>query len=126
MPWPQATDYNAAVQAPPNCFLDADLRAGRTEGDLLGLPRPYAGAYADVYQFCCPDGCCWAAKCFKAERPGLRARYLAISQHLQASPLAFMVPFQYLDPGIRIKNAWFPLLKMRWVEGLTLNTFLAE
>ena len=26
MAWPQATDYNAAVQAPALCFADADLQ----------------------------------------------------------------------------------------------------
>ena len=64
MPWPQATDYNGAIQCPPVCFCDPDLRQGQAEGDLFGLPRPHSGNFADVYQVRSPDGQAWAVKCF--------------------------------------------------------------
>jgi hypothetical protein len=32
-----------------------------------------------------------------------------------------MVDFQYLEPGIKVNGVWFPVIKMRWVDGLMLN-----
>ena len=37
-----------------------------------------------------------------------------------------MVKFHYLEEGIRIHGQWYPLVKMRWVEGFTLNDFIRE
>ncbi len=124
MAWPQATDYNAAVQAPALCFGDADLRQGQVEADLFGLPRPYAGNFADVYQVQ-NGGASWAVKCFTRPVENLRQRYQAVSDHLCLEPRPFMVDFVYLEEGIRVRGQWYPALKMQWVEWLRLNEFVA-
>jgi hypothetical protein len=126
MSWPKGSDYNAAIQNPPASFSDPELRQGQAAGDLFGLPTPHSGNFADVYQVTCPGGQSWAVKCFTREVPGLRDRYHAISEHLARAERAFTVDFRYLEEGIRIQGRWYPVLKMRWVEGLTLNSFLAE
>jgi pimeloyl-ACP methyl ester carboxylesterase len=56
----------------------------------------------------------------------LRPRYQAISEHLRQAQRAFMVEFCYLDEGICIRGQWFPIVKMRWVEGFTLNDFICQ
>src|SRR5262249_22879777 len=125
MSWPQPTDYSAAAQNPQSCFADADLKAGTAEVDgLLGLPLTYAGGFANVYKLTAPAGDSWAVKCFTRAVPGLQQRYSEISRHLREQSRRFTVEFRYLDQGVRVKGAWFPVLKMRWVEGLTLNDFL--
>jgi tetratricopeptide (TPR) repeat protein len=125
MPWPQPTDYNAAMQTPAVAFADADLRRGRVATDFLGLPRLHSGNFADVYQIE-GDGQAWAVKCFTRPVPGLADRYRALSEHLQEARRPFLVDFTFLDEGIRIKKQWYPVLKMHWVEGFTLNQFLDE
>jgi hypothetical protein len=126
MTWPNATDYNAAVQNPQLCFRDEDLRQGQAVGDPFGLPRPHSGNFADVYQIQGADGQSWAVKCFTRPVAGLRRRYHAISEHLRQTQRAFMVEFHFLDEGICIRGQWHPLVKMRWVEGLRLNEFVRE
>jgi pimeloyl-ACP methyl ester carboxylesterase len=126
MTWPHATDYNAAVQNPQLCFRDEDLRQGQTVGDLFGLPRPHSGNFADVYQIQGADGQSWAVKCFTRPVSGLHPRYHAISEHLRQAQRAFMVEFHFLDEGICIRGQWYPLVKMRWVEGFRLNEFIGE
>jgi pimeloyl-ACP methyl ester carboxylesterase len=126
MAWPQATDYAAAVQNPAVSFSDADLRQGQVVGDLLGLPRPHSGNFADVYQIQGPGGQAWAVKCFTREVHNLQGRYQAISEHLAQHPRAFMVDFHYQEQGICVRGQWFPIVKMRWVEGFRLNEFVAE
>jgi hypothetical protein len=123
---PQPTDYNEAIQNPQHCFRDEDLRTGQVATTPLGLPRPYAGNFADVYQITSPGGASWAVKCFTRSVEGLRQRYQAISDHLRRTSLSFLVEFEYLEEGIRVRADWFPVLKMRWVEGLTLNEFVRQ
>ncbi len=122
---PQPTDYNEAVQNPQHCFRDPDLRAGQVVTTPLGLPRPYAGNFADVYHVTSPGGN-WAVKCFTRSVEGLRQRYQAISAHLREVSLPFLVDFSYLEEGIRVRGDWVPALKMRWIEGLTLNEFVKQ
>ena len=49
-----------------------------------------------------------------------------LPRHLEQARLPFTVEFQYLEQGIRVRGEWFPVLKMGWVEGLTLNEFVEE
>jgi hypothetical protein len=125
MGWPLPQDYNEAVQDPPSCFADAELRGGRPRPGSLGLPLPRSGNFADVYELHCPaTGNRWAVKCFTREVPGLRQRYAGISKHLQKSKFPFAVELEFLEQGIRAGGHWYPALKMRWVEGLLLNDFV--
>jgi hypothetical protein len=126
MAWPEATDYNEAIQSPALCFADPDLRQGRPEVNALGWPLPCSGNFAAVYKVYGPDGTAWSVKCFTRAVPGLRERYHAISAHLRAARLPFAVDFRYLEEGIRIHGDWYAAVKMRWVEGFTLNAFLKD
>src|SRR5437868_7787960 len=101
MGWPQPTDYNEALQNPPSCFHDDELRQGQPESDALGLPRARSGNFADVYRVHCPaTGNTWAVKCFTREAPGLQERYQAIHALLQKARLPFTVDFHYLAQGV--------------------------
>jgi hypothetical protein len=123
MPWPLPQDYNEAIQSPAVCFADEELREGRPSLNRLGLPIPRSGNFADVYEFSCPANK-WAIKCFTREIAGLKERYREVSAYLKQTNLPFMVDFTYLEQGIRVRGQWFPILKMRWVEGFTLNEFV--
>jgi pimeloyl-ACP methyl ester carboxylesterase len=128
MAWPQATDYSAAIQNPSACFADADLARGvvATTDLLLGLPLSYSGNFATVYKILGPNEQPWAVKCFTRRVADLQERYRLISQHLETNRKRFIVEFNYLQEGIHVRGEWYPVLKMRWVEGHTLNGFLRE
>lgn len=124
MPWPILSDYSEAVQNPQICFTDPDLRAGTATSTPLGLPRSISGAFASVYQFSCPSGR-WAVRCFLREFADHQARYQAISQHL-AAQLPWMVGFEFQPKGIRVNGRLFPIVKMEWIDGEPLNTYVAR
>jgi WD40 domain-containing protein len=125
MAWPQATDYYDAIQNPRIAFKDAELRAGNAAVNALGMPLPRSGNFADVYEVRSADReRCWAVKCFTRDMPDRERRFAGISQHLEQRPLPFMVDFRYLADGILIGGVWFPVVKMRWIEGQTLNEFV--
>src|SRR5262245_44432121 len=118
MAWPKATDYNEAIQNPRVSFRDPELKAAHAVLNPLGLPMPRSGNFADVYELRCPTtNRSWAVKCFTREVPELEQRYAAISLHLQMARLPFAVEFKFLSDGICIRGVWFPVVKMRWIEG---------
>ena len=127
MTWPLSQDYNEAIQSPSSSLDDPELRAGQPTTNALGMPQPRSGNFADVYEFECPQTQTrWAVKCFTREVSGLRERYAEISRYLKDAQLPFAVDFQYLEKGVRIRGAWYPALKMRWVEGQLLNEFVRD
>jgi WD40 repeat protein len=126
MGWPLSQDYNEAIQSPAESFADDELRTGEAVTNALGIPMPRSGNFADVYEVRCPNGSRWAVKCFTREVRGLRERYQEISRALQQARLPFTVEFSYLERGMRIRSDWFPVLKMQWVEGFTLNEFVRQ
>jgi formylglycine-generating enzyme required for sulfatase activity/serine/threonine protein kinase len=125
MPWPLSQDYNEAIQTPAHCFADPELRQGEALTNALGLPVPCSGNFADVYAVTSGQRK-WAVKCFTRQIPGLRERYQHISLYLGQVNLPFMVAFKFLEQGIRVQRDWYPILKMDWVEGITLNQFVRE
>jgi hypothetical protein len=125
MGWPLSQDYNEAIQNPTQCFADPDLRSGAPLCNALGLPQPCSGNFADVYAVLSGPRK-WAVKCFTREVRGLRERYTRISEYLARLNLPFLIECRFLDEGIRIGGRWYPVVKMQWIEGQTLNDFVRE
>jgi hypothetical protein len=120
--WPTGQDYREAIQTPSLAFSDPDLRRGNVECDLLGLPRPRAGAFATVYKS--TESKAWAVRCFNKQVDDQQERYAAISSFLQQLKLPYTVDFAFLKEGIRVRGTWYPILKMEWVSGAPLNVFV--
>jgi len=118
-------DYNEAIQTPRLCFRDEELRQAQPALNPLGLPLPRSGNFADVYELG-GGGRKWAVKCFTRQVPGLAQRYQVLSGYLRKRQLPFLVNFSFLEPGIKVRGHWYPILKMDWVEGLSLNTFVQQ
>jgi hypothetical protein len=120
------SDYSDAVQSPHLAFIDSELRKGQPEVDkYLGLPKPNAGNFAVVYKIITPQSS-WAVKCFTSEIRDQQERYAAISKHLADTQLPYVVAFTYMQTGIKIQGRNYPLLKMQWVHGESLVTFVGR
>jgi hypothetical protein len=124
MGWPTPQEYNEAIQNPRSAFEDPELRGGEPLLTPLGLPRPITGAFASVYQMACAGGRTYAVRCFLREFGDQQERYAAISAHLGRVNLPYMVDFTYLANGIRVGGRWYPILKMEWLEGVSLQAFI--
>jgi WD domain, G-beta repeat len=86
----------------------------------LGLPRAVAGNFAVTYQLKTSQQQ-WAVRCFHREAADRASRYAAISAALAQLRGEALVPIDYLDQGVRVGQAWYPVTKMPWVEGFPLN-----
>ncbi len=123
--WPSPQDYNEAVQNPHISFTDAELRDGKPELTALGLPRPMTGAFASVYRLQCKTRD-WAVRCFLHNVQDQNFRYEQISKKLKEANLPYTAGFEFIDDGIRVRASWFPVLKMEWVEGDTLISYIEK
>ena len=122
--YPTPSAYQEAVQFPESAFLDETLQDATPRTNVLGLPQPISGAFAVVFPMTDAHNQRWAAKCFLTDVPDQQTRYQAIAAHLSEHDLPALVTFDYQQPGIRVEGTAYPLLKMEWVEGNALNTWV--
>ena len=125
MSWPTPQEYNEAIQDPALCFSDPELRAGTPDLTPLGLPRAYSGSFASVYRMRCGSRE-WAVRCFLREYADQQERYSAISGHLARAKLPYTVGFEFILKGIRVAGHWYPILKMEWIRGDSLMTYIQK
>lgn len=123
MSWPTPQEYNEAIQAPAANFSDPELKFAKPELNALGIPRSMTGAFASVYRMHCEDRDL-AVRCFLHNIKDLHERYEELSKFIMDDDLSYTVTFEYLPEGIKVQDAWFPILKMEWVDGDALDQYL--
>ncbi len=121
--WPSPQDYNEAVQNPHLAFVDSELQDGEPDVNQLGLPRPITGSFASVYKMICPAKN-WAVRCFLKAVYDQELRYRRISEHLSGVELSSTVNFEYQPDGIKYRGRHLPIIKMEWVDGVTLENYI--
>ncbi len=125
MNWPPASDYQDAIQNPKTCFSDIELKAGTVAVNKIGLPRVASGNFASVYEM--KTGAQrWAVRCFLRQGEDQQNRYALLSLCLSTLTIAGLVEFSYQHEGIRVRGKWHPVVKMEWVEGETLTTYVQK
>lgn len=133
-PWPSGQDYEQSFQ-----IMKASVSRKVGEVDKwLPVKNPktpgwyvYAsGNYGSIYKIKDGNGGHLALKCFTRKSSTLNERYLRISDYLSRNSkgINFLAQFQYFQEGIKTKRSQthlFPLLKMEWLEGDTLNKYIS-
>jgi hypothetical protein len=124
--WPQALDYNVAIQAPAICFRDAELRDALVERHpVTRMPTLWTGGFADVYRLR-RGGELLAVKCFKRSSGDVSERYASISEALSRTSLPYFVDFRMLRDEMLVNGSRYPVVKMRWASGTPLHEFVRE
>ena len=125
MAWPQLDDFRWAIQEPANCFSDPELQSGEVVCDLYGIPKMASGNFACVYEIH-SNNRRWAVRTFNHEVTDQKSRYQLVSEHLDVVGLPYMVRFQFQPQGVQVGGVWYPIVKMAWVEGMTLTRWVKE
>jgi len=124
--YPTPSDYQEALQAPDAAFADPELQSATPRTNALGLPQPITGAFAAVFPVTTDTGTRYATKCFLKAVPDQQAHYEAVADALDTVDHDAFVGFAYQPDGIRVKGETYPLLKMEWAGGTTLNRFVED
>ncbi|MFJ7204650.1 hypothetical protein ACIQWR_14060 [Streptomyces sp. NPDC098789] len=130
--FPSGAAYAEALQHTQLCFQHPELKGARPELTKLGLPRAISGAFASVFSLAsAASGQRYAVKCFTRHVADQERRYQAISARLARLDSAELsqhwnLGFEYLPDAIRVGTGLFPVLKMEWIEAVTLSSWLED
>lgn len=127
--FPTGANYVEALQNPTLCFEDPDLKHGTVQQSPVLGPKAISGNFASVFSITAPGGQRYALKCFTRDSSTLETRYQAISRQLAGLGTATLsqpwpVGIEYLPRGVLVAGEWYPALKMAWVEGTSLITWI--
>jgi hypothetical protein len=125
--YPDAEDYIRAVQDPAAVFRTPVLKQARFElHPLLGIPMPASGNAAVVFR-AGVDGQDTALRFFLREDASSRERYTALDRHFAARGLDDCVArASWVDEAITVNGAGWPLVRMTWVDGRTLDAYVGH
>lgn len=130
--FPSGAAYAEALQHTQLCFRHPELRGARPDLTKLGLPRAISGAFASVFSLTsATSGQRYAVKCFTRYVPDQERRYQAISARLARLDQAELsqpwnLGFEYLPDAISVGQQRYPVLKMEWIEAVTLSSWLDD
>ena len=100
---------------------DPQLNTARVRVVRLCLPLVSSGGFAFSFYLQAEDNNQWVVRCFKADSSDRRARYDAISRFLNAHPDPLLLDVDYIEEGILVNGAWYPIVKVPLVRGVTLQ-----
>ena len=98
--------------------------------DKYGEPYRSSGAFAVVFKMKDEQtGKCYALKCFTEEQEGRAEAYRQIAEELEFVDSPYITSVKYLEKEIFVdsncENEEFPVLLMDWIEGETMETYIA-
>ena len=99
--------------------------------DDHGEPYRSSGAFAVVFKMKDEQtGKCYALKCFTEEQEGRAEAYRLIADELDCIESSYVTSVKYLEKEIFVDSSCeedeFPVLLMDWVEGETMETYIAN
>ena len=99
--------------------------------DKYGEPYRSSGAFAVVFKMKDEQtGKCYALKCFTEEQEGRAEAYRKIAEELEFVDSPYIISVKYLEKEIFVdsncENEEFPVLLMDWIEGETMETYIAD
>jgi parallel beta-helix repeat protein len=118
-------EYQTAIQNPKYFFENTELRASTAQIDQHGLPQAWSGGFVLTFRLNGP-GQSWAIRCFKKIAENQQQRYAAISEFLNHHPQSIFTTVEYLGKGILVNGTWYPIIKMPWLNGISLNKFVEQ
>lgn len=125
MSWPSVSDYQEAIQNPNLWIGFSDLRIGKLAIDPLGKPKVISSNSACVFQLnLLPQTL--ALRFFTKPLSNQERRYGLVGQYIKTNRLPGLLDCQYIPQALRVGNDSYPLVKMAWIEGDTLDRAIEE
>ena len=128
MQYPLISEYLAAIRE-ANDNLDK-LSHLVPVLDKYGEPYRSSGAFAVVFKMKDEQtGKCYALKCFTEEQVGRAEAYRQIAEELEFVDSPYITSVKYLEKELFVdsncEDEEFPVLLMDWIEGETMETYIA-
>ncbi|MEO7717705.1 MAG: hypothetical protein ABIY70_16015 [Capsulimonas sp.] len=125
MNFPAINEYTFAMNHPADCLLDGGMKRMIVSRKGINGPKPICGRFGAVYQMCSPEADeYWAVKFFISDVARRSDHYRKIANFRRELAVDCLVPVEYFAEGIRTDKGVFPVVKMPWVQGETLDVFV--
>ena len=129
MQYPLMSEYVSAIRDASENFVE--LAHLVPVLDDHGEPCRSSGAFAVVFKMKDEQtGKCYALKCFLEEQEGRAEAYRLIADELECVDSSYVTSVKYLEKEIFVDSSCeedeFPVLLMDWVEGETMETYVAN
>ncbi|SDU62224.1 hypothetical protein [Amycolatopsis keratiniphila] len=120
---PQLIDYQQAVQA--KTFADPVLRNGQPALTPFRQASVASGGFALTFDVRAGSSR-FAVRCFHKQSKSLHERYTAVAEFVQRhrGDLDFLTDVAYVPEGIRVNGGVFPIVRMPWVDGERLDSWI--
>ncbi|MGB6163000.1 MAG: phosphotransferase, partial [Pseudonocardiaceae bacterium] len=126
MKYPDPSDYFSAVQERNSFKIDKLKRAEFVAHPPLNLPMPVSGSSAVVFK-AIVEGEEQALRFFTREQALIRERYLALGDYFSSTSVSdCMAMSRWVDNAIVINGQSWPMVQMQWVNGPTLDQYVAS
>ena len=128
MQYPLISEYLAAIrEAKDNLDKLSHLMPVL---DKYGEPYRSSGAFAVVFKMKDEQtGKCYALKCFTEEQEGRAEAYRQIAEEFEFVDSSYITSVKYLEKELFVdsncEDEEFPVLLMDWIEGETMETYVA-
>ena len=123
---PPDTDLIRRIICSPHvCFKNQELKNCSIVLNFQELPMVWSGQFAVVFKLQSSIRTI-AVRCFTSEIQDQELRYRYLAEYLTRNNSAYFVPFQYLREGILVQGKWWPVVKMDWVNGKTLDLYIEQ
>lgn len=120
---PSISEILDSVSAPV-LIKDEVIRNGNFEKSSRGVIY-YSGGFTVVFPVQA-NGQKWAFRCWHTEMGNVRMRFKIISDYINQLNSSYFCNFYYCDSGLIVDGKVFPTTRMDWVNGKTLNQYIAE
>lgn len=129
MQYPLISEYLAAIQDAHDNLDKLNHLVPVLEKH--GEPYRSSGAFAVVFKMKDEQtGKCYALKCFTEDQEGRAEAYRQIAEELEFVDSPYITSVKYLEKELFVdsncEDDEFPVLLMDWIEGETMETYIAE
>lgn len=127
--FPFSSDYLEALKNPSICFTDNNLKQAKAEkSSITRRPITFQGTFSIVVKLkSTVDNSFWALRCFTRQPDSnIKERYVTLSNYLKNVDIPYFAKFEFIEQGIKVKDNWYPAIKMDWVEGVNLDEFIRK
>lgn len=134
--YPTITKYYSAISHPQIAFKNLDPILANGQAVKIYNPHPQgmqnlwtaAGGCACVFKYeTFNPKRLWAVRCFLQSTSSVASHYSKVSSRLQnIGCSSYFVECSFLNQGIRVDGISYPIVKMEWVEGKDLKSFIQD
>ena len=100
-----------------------ELQNGTLLKSRTGMPLSWSGNFAVVFKFNTQSQT-KAVRCFTHNLPAQQRRYETLTRYLYGNRPQTLEDFEYQPGGILIRGDNYPILKMNWLDGSTLDDYV--